>query len=321
VDRAFSGVRAFVRQKPRLRLSSLCHVRRGISSRGLVVSAPLLAAAWSNGILGMKRGFLESTFVGFARVVTRAMISEETARRRGLLQALDPRVRVVGLFSLVLAVTLSRKISVVVALLTVAVAIAILSRVSLFVLVKRVWLVVLGFTAVIAVPAIFVTPGDPVATFGFLTITEQGLRTAAMLILRVETAVTFTTLLILCTPWTHVLKALRAFRLPKEAIAMLAMTHRYVFLLVETASQMLESRRSRTVGILKPAAQRRMAARTAGVLLSKSIELSNEVYLAMQSRGFRGDIQILSDFRLDAWDYLGLTAFLLAGGLAVWMGR
>ena len=63
-----------------------------------------------------------------------------------------------------------------------------------------------------------------------------------MLILRVETAVTFTTLLILCTPWTHVLKALRAFRLPKEAIAMLAMTHRYVFLLVETAGQMLESR-------------------------------------------------------------------------------
>ena len=251
----------------------------------------------------MKRGFLESTFVGFARVVTRAMISEETARRRGLLQALDPRVRVVGLFSLVLAVTLSRKISVVVALLTVAVAIAILSRVSLFVLVKRVWLVVLGFTAVIAVPAIFVTPGDPVATFGFLTITEQGLRTAAMLILRVETAVTFTTLLILCTPWTHVLKALRAFRLPKEAIAMLAMTHRYVFLLVETASQMLESRRSRTVGILKPAAQRRMAARTAGVLLSKSIELSNEVYLAMQSRGFRGDIQILSDWmRGTTWD-------------------
>ncbi len=102
---------------------------------------------------------------------------------------------------------------------------------------------------------------------------------------------------------------------------MLAMTHRYVFLLVETASQMLESRRSRTVGILKPAEQRRMAARTAGVLLSKSIELSNEVYLAMQSRGFRGDVQILSDFRMGAWDYLGLLAFLLAGSLAVWMGR
>ena len=269
----------------------------------------------------MKRGFLESTFVGFARVLSRAMMSEELARRRGLLQALDPRVRVVGLFSLVLAVTLSKKISVVAALFVLGIVIAMFSQVSLLVLAKRVWLVVLGFTGVIAIPATFVTPGNPVATFGFLTITEQGLRTAAMLILRVETAVTFTTLLILCTPWAHVLKALRAFRLPKEAIAMLAMTHRYVFLLVETASQMLESRRSRTVGILPPAEQRRMAARTAGVLLSKSIELSNEVYLAMQARGFRGDVQILSDFRMGAWDYLGLAAFLLAGSVAVWMGR
>ena len=132
---------------------------------------------------------------------------------------------------------------------------------------------------------------------------------------------TFTTLLILCTPWTHVLKALRALRLPKEAITMLAMTYRYVFLLVETATQMFESRRSRTVGVMKPAEQRHMAARTAGVLLSKSVALSNEVYLAMHSRGFRGEVQILSDFRMTMWDYVGLLVFLIAGSLAVWMGR
>jgi energy-coupling factor transporter transmembrane protein EcfT len=118
-----------------------------------------------------------------------------------------------------------------------------------------------------------------------------------------------------------VLKALRALRLPKEAITMLAMTHRYIFLLVETASQMFESRRSRTVGILKSTEQRHMAARTAGVLLSKSVSLSNEVYLAMQSRGFRGDVHVLSDFHLTMWDYCGLAGFLLAGGIAVWMGR
>jgi cobalt/nickel transport system permease protein len=269
----------------------------------------------------MKRGFLQSTVVGFSRALTRAMISEHTARQRGLLQSLDPRIRVVGLFSLVLSVTLARKISVLVGLLAVALAIAILSRVSLGVLAKRVWLVVLGFTGVIALPAIFVTPGTAIATLGPATITQQGVRTAILLVLRVETAVTFTTLLVLCTPWNHVLKALRAFRLPKEAIAMLTMTHRYVFLLVETASQMFESRQSRTVGVLPPAQQRRIAAGTAGVLLSKSIQLSNEVYLAMQSRGFRGEVQILSDFRLTMWDYAGLLLFLLAGSAAVWLGR
>ena len=269
----------------------------------------------------MKRGFLESTTIAFGRVLTRAMLSETTAQKAGLLQALDPRVRVVGLFALVVAAALTHKLMVVATLFAGAVVLAILSRVSVLTLAKRVWLVVLGFTGVIAIPALFVTPGRPIAALGSFAITEQGLRTAVLLILRVETAVSFTTLLVLCTPWPHVLKALRALRLPQEAIAMLAMTYRYVFLLVETAGQMFESRRSRTVGVLPPAEQRRMAARTAGVLLSKSVALSNEVYLAMQSRGFRGDVQVLSDFRLTMWDMVGLLAFLVAGALAVWMGR
>jgi energy-coupling factor transporter transmembrane protein EcfT len=119
----------------------------------------------------------------------------------------------------------------------------------------------------------------------------------------------------------HVLKALRAFHVPQEVVMMLAMTHRYIFLLAETASQMFESRQSRTVGLLDGVTQRRMAARTAGVLLSRSVELSNEVFLAMQSRGYRGDVKILSEFRLRAWDYVGLTAFLAGSGFAVWMGR
>ena len=102
---------------------------------------------------------------------------------------------------------------------------------------------------------------------------------------------------------------------------MLAMTHRYVFLLAETAGQMFESRQSRTVGVLNRATQRQVTARTAGVLLSKSIELSSEVFLAMQSRGFRGDARVLVDFRLRARDYLGLAAFLSLGILSVWMGR
>ena len=272
----------------------------------------------------MRRGgFLTSTMVGFARALARAMASEQIARQPGLLQSLDPRVRVIGLFSMVLAAVLSRRIAVVGALFVVAVMIAILSNVSIGMLAKRVWLVVLGFTGVIAFPAIFLTPGDPIAAFarGPFHITVQGVQTAALLIARVETAVTFTSLLVLCTPWTHVLKALRAFRLPQEAIMMLAMTHRYIFLLVETAGQMFESRQSRTVGVLNGAAGRRVTARTAGVLLSKSIEMGNEVYLAMQSRGFRGDIRILSDFHMRSWDYLGLAGFLLAGTLSVWMGR
>jgi hypothetical protein len=56
-----------------------------------------------------------STLVGITRALGHALVSEQVARQPGLLQALDPRVRVAGLFSLVLAVTLSHRISVVLA--------------------------------------------------------------------------------------------------------------------------------------------------------------------------------------------------------------
>ena len=208
---------------------------------------------------------LGSTLVGGTRALAHALVSEQVARGHGFLQSLDPRVRVAGLLAMVLAVTLSHRISAALALFGVAVLIALLSGVSLYTLATRVWLAVLLFTGVIAIPAVFLTPGDTIFTIGggSFRVTSQGV-TAALLLIpsRVETAVTFTTLLVLCTPWMHVLKALRAFHIPQEVVMMLAMTHRYIFLLAETASQMFESRQSRTVGVLDGATQRRITART-----------------------------------------------------------
>jgi energy-coupling factor transporter transmembrane protein EcfT len=117
------------------------------------------------------------------------------------------------------------------------------------------------------------------------------------------------------------LKALRFLRMPTEIITILTMTHRYIFLLLETAQQMFESRQSRTVGMMPESERRKVVSRTAGVLMSKSIELSNEVYLAMLSRGFRGEVRLLTDFRLVARDYAALSLFFVAAFVAVWIGR
>ena len=268
------------------------------------------------------RGFA-ATIVSLSRTLGTALVSERVARQPGLMQSLDPRVRVIGVLSLVLAVTLSHKLAAIFSVFVAAAGLALLSRVSAVLLITRVWLPVLLFTGVIALPALFLAPGTTIFTFSgtSLHITAQGLHSAALLIFRVETAATLTALLVLATPWMHILKALRWFRLPKEVVLMLAMTHRYIFLLAETAAQMFESRQSRTVGVLDRAAQRQVTARTAGVLLSKSIELSSEVFMAMQSRGFRGDARVLVDFRLRARDYLGLAVFLSLAVLSAWVGR
>ena len=270
-----------------------------------------------------RSGKFASTLVSLTHAMGGAMVSETVARRPGLLQSLDPRVRLSGLLTLVVAATLSHKIVVVAGIFAVGVILGLLSHISLTMLAKRVWLTVLAFTGIVALPALFLTPGTILwqAPAGIPGVTSQGLKAATLLVTRVETAVTLTTLLVLTTPWMQILKALRAFHVPQEAVMMLAMTHRYIFLLAESATQMFESRTSRTVGALNGRLRRKVMVQSAGVLLSKSIELSNEVYLAMQSRGFRGDAKVLVDFRMRGRDYLALMSCLLVGILAVWAGR
>ena len=90
---------------------------------------------------------------------------------------------------------------------------------------------------------------------------------------------------------------------------------------VVLANQMFESRQSRMVGELSGVEQRRMAGRTAGVLLTKSMDLSGDVYLAMQSRGFSGDIRLLSGARMRSIDIVAIALVICAATVAVWMGR
>lgn len=269
----------------------------------------------------MSSGVIARTIRGFTGALEQTLVSEQAAHKPGLLQSLDPRVKLIGLLILVFSAALSRKLEVLGALFGLSIVLALASRLSLPSLAKRIWVVAFGFTFMIAAPAPFLTPGDVLYKLSGLAITMQGARSAALLIARVETAVTLSTLLVLTTPWMHLLKALRTLLVPVEVILLLAMTHRYVVLLIETANQMFESRQSRVVGHLSGAEQRRMMVHTGGVLLSKTLDMGNQVFLAMQARGFRGEVRLLSEFRLRGRDYVAACGFVAAAGAAMMAGR
>ncbi len=238
-------------------------------------------------------------------------------------QQLDPRVKVAGLAALILAATMAAKLWVVAAVLSTAVILAALSFLSIWMIATRVWFATLTFSAAFAVPALFLTPGTVFYTLpGLLwTITWQGLTTAGFLVLRSETAATLALVLVFTTPWIHILKALRFFRVPVVFVVILGMTCRYILLLLENAHEMFESRKSRTVGPMNRGEQRRIAIASTGALLSRTFQLSGEVYLAMQARGFRGEVYILDDFRMQTLDWLAVIGFSgLTAGL-VWVGR
>ena len=197
-------------------------------------------------------------------------------------------------------------------LLTLLLALA--AKIPLGFFVKRVWVFIPLFAGAIALPAIFnvITPGRPVVTLisfsdprqwgpihfpAEIAITEQGLRGAAIFVLRVATSVSFAVLLVLTTEWMRLLKALSALRFPQVGILILGMTYRYIFLFLRVVEGMFLARRSRTVGPTPLREQHHWIAARLGFLLGKSYHLSNEVYLAMLSRGWNGQARSLDGFR------------------------
>jgi cobalt/nickel transport system permease protein len=269
------------------------------------------------------RGVVERSLASFVDVLEHAFYAEELAKKDGLLQRVDPRVKIVAILALIVIGALARTLWIIAALFALAITVALLSNVPLGTLAKRVWLGVLTFTGFISFPALFLTPGEKICTLPLLgwIITAQGLRAATYLIMRAETAATFSVLLVLCTPWSSLLKAMRVLRLPIVLVVVLGMTYRYIFLLLRTAHDMFKSRKSRMVGRLDGREQRRAAKAAAGVLMSKTLQLSGDVYLAMRSRGFQGEVYVLDEFRTDWFDWVMLAAFSTVAALAFWFGR
>ena len=96
-------------------------------------------------------------------------------------------------------------------------------------------------------------------------------------------------LLTLTTQWSRLLAALRSLFVPTTVILVLSMSYRYLFHLLTSVDDMYTARRARTVGAESGvASSRRFVAASAGALFGKAHAMSEEVYLAMVSRGYTG---------------------------------
>lgn len=268
------------------------------------------------------RHILEHTLRGISETLERALFAEDISSQPGLFQSLDPRVKIISVLALLVGVSLSHSLLVIVAIYNLALLLAWRSAIPTSFFIKRVWVALPFFTGLIILPALFLTPGPALLTLPLgLVITQTGVTTVLFLLLRVSASVSLTLLLVLTTPWNTVLSALNVLRIPDVFILILGMTYRYIYLLLRTANDMFLSRQSRVVGNLAPAEERRILAAISGTLLSKSFNMSSEVYLAMQSRGFRGTIVTLNPFQMLRRDWIWLSVFMALTLVAVILGR
>ena len=239
-----------------------------------------------------------------------------------MLQKLDARLKVVSVLLFLLAVNLSHNLIIIALLYASTLALVKLSNIPLVDYLKRVWLLVFIFTGVIALPSLFITPG-PVwmqLPWGW-SITRPGGLNALFLLLRSGTSISVGILFVLTTPWNSILKALGVLRIPDVILLILCMTYRYIHLLLHMTHDMYLSRKSRILKPLPGPAERQLLGATAGVLLGKSLQVSSEVYLAMESRGFRGYPRTLDTFHMRRLDWIFASIVTFISIIAIWLGQ
>ncbi len=113
-----------------------------------------------------KKNFIGKTLSGIFSFLEETIVSEGYARRKGLLQGLDPRVKLISIIALIVAVTLVTDWRLMLFVYVLTLFFASVSGIGLWFFIKRVWLFIPIFTGIIALPMVFNVffPGDTLVT-------------------------------------------------------------------------------------------------------------------------------------------------------------
>lgn len=295
-----------------------------------VDSSPCNCSTVSRG----RKSFIQKTIDGVLSFFLESFASEGFSQRNGLLQRLDPRVKLVSMIALVLALSLTRDIRILLIVYGLELLLSYASKIDIGFFIKRVWLFILLFTVVIAVPMIFniFLPGDPLFTIIYLGpgahlgpimlpdsiyITRQGTQAATVFVMRVAASVSAVVLLFLTTRQQLLFKSLRSVGVPKLFVLTLEMAYRYVFLLMDLIKETYIAKRARTIKSRPMFEEQKWVGGRIGYILMRSLSMSENVHSAMLSRGFIGDVKVMQEFHANRRDYiacgsaLSLSAILL----------
>jgi len=276
-----------------------------------------------------KKSFIGKTIDGIIFSMQDAFVTESFSRRRGLLQSLDPRAKLISILALIVATSTVGNLRILVFAYLFFLLVAFLSKIEIGFFIKRVWLFIPIFSGFLVLPLVFNVffPGDPLIQLIHLGpgahlgpiplpesiyITKQGVNAATIFMMRVATCVSAIVLLFLTTPQQMLFKSLRSVGIPKLYVLTLSMAYRYIFVLTQLVSEMYVAKKARTIKARGMFDEQKWVGGRIGYTLIRSLDMSEKVHMAMMSRGYNGEVRIIQEFKMRNRDYV-------AGAIAISM--
>jgi cobalt/nickel transport system permease protein len=281
----------------------------------------------------VRASFLDKGVHHLATVIRTAYLQWETASGKGLLQGLDARVKVLSLGFFIIIVSLKRDIAPQAAIAGMVFTLAVLSRLDLLPFYRRILFFGFVFGFIVALPSSLnvIVKGDVVVPLIHLSrpydfwiyhipadigLTRAGMFGVLRLTMRVVNSLSLSFLMLYTTPFTEVVRALKVFRVPDAFLMITSLTYKYIFIFARTVEEMHLAKKSRLVGAVGGAHARIWIAGRMALMFKKTQLKCEELYKAMLSRGFTGEVRLSGFGRARGRDYMA-GAFMFAAGAAL----
>jgi cobalt/nickel transport system permease protein len=142
-------------------------------------------------------------------------------------------------------------------------------------------------------------------------VSQTGLQNAARLFFKALGAVSCLYYLSLSTPMVDLLAVLRRLKTPKLLVELMGLVYRFIFVLLETADTMFTAQNSR-LGYASLSSAYRSLAALASTLFIRSYKRSDELYTALEARGYDGELNVLEEpFQTHRKEYIAPVAINL----------
>jgi cobalt/nickel transport system permease protein len=200
----------------------------------------------------------------------------------------DPRWRLGAFLIAVIAISLIKSVSAAAMVLMFVAVIVWLakvpftwlrSRLTLWLIVMSPFLLTLPFT---------VDRGESLAKWGFLHLTDEGIRVAILLLLKTLSLATFILTFLTTAPFHLHLEAAQKLGMPRLFVHLTLLTYRYIFLFIEELNRIRIALRVRGFRNAMSRHSYQTAGRVAASLLVRGADRGEHVAQAMRCRGFSG---------------------------------
>lgn len=253
------------------------------------------------------------------------LLGERYQEGSSLVHRLDPRAKLVLAVAYILSATLTppgRWAALALLALLLAGSLA-ASRLNLVFVLKRSALA-LPFVMV-ALPLLFTRAGEELFTLSVLgwglTASREGAVALGSILIKSWLSVVAALVLACTTPFPDLVFAMRWLRLPAILVSTVSFLYRYMFVIAEEAGRLLRAREARSASLGKGSGgtlgwRARVLGGMVGSLFLRSYERSERIYVAMQARGFQGEIRTLKAPTLQ-WNTILLSVLALLTLVAV----